>query len=73
MMKLTENQIIACNIIDVIINDMAQNKGDIALKLKAYEEFTRYKESNNRDDLKIMKKYIKSLYTLFKDAYDDWR
>lgn len=73
MMKLTENQIIACNIIDVIINDMAQNKGDIALKLKAYEEFTRYKKSNNRNDLKIMKKYIKSLYTLFKDAYDDWR
>ena len=45
-MKLTTNQIIACNIIDELIKARTQSKDDIILQLKSSEEFNNYCKSN---------------------------
>lgn len=74
-MKLTNNQIIACNIIDELIKARASNtqeKKDIILQLKAYEEFNNYCESNDRNDLTIMKDWTKQLCEIFRKAQEDW-
>lgn len=74
-MKLTNNQIIACNVIDELIKARASNtqeKKDIILQLKANEEFGNYCESNDRNDLTIMKDWTKQLYEIFKKAQEDW-
>lgn len=74
-MKLTTNQIIACNIIDELIKANASKKqstNDIILQLKVNEEFDNYCESNDRNDLTIMKDWTKQLYEIFKKAQEDW-
>lgn len=74
-MKLTTNQIIACNIIDELIRANASNKqskNDIILQLKANEEFNNYCKSNDRNDLTIMKDWTKQLCDIFNKAQEDW-
>jgi hypothetical protein len=74
-MKLTTNQIIACNIIDELIKARThglQSKDNIILQLKANEEFNNYCKSNDRNDLTIMKDWTKQLYEIFKKAQEDW-
>ena len=71
-MKLTTNQIIACNIIDELIRAKVQSKDDIILKLKASEEFNNYCKSNDRNDLTIMKDWTEQLYEIFRKAQEDW-
>ena len=74
-MKLTTNQIIACNIIDELIKSKAHNAqstNDIILQLKTSEEFNNYCESNDRNDLTIMKDWTKQLCEIFNKAQEDW-
>ena len=74
-MKLTTNQIIACNIIDELIRanvSNKQSKDDIILQLKANEEFNNYCKSNDRNDLTIMKDWTKQLCDIFNKAQEDW-
>lgn len=74
-MKLTTNQIIACNIIDELIkakSHNAQSKDDIILQLKASEEFNNYCKSNDRNDLTIMKYWTEQLCEIFRKAQEDW-
>ena len=71
-MKLTTNQIIACNIIDELIRARTQSKDDIILQLKASEEFNNYCKSNDRNDLTIMKDWTKQLCDIFNKAQEDW-
>ena len=74
-MKLTTNQIIACNIIDELIRAKArsaQSKEDIILQLKASEEFNNYCQSNDRNDLTIMKYWTEQLCEIFNKAQEDW-
>lgn len=74
-MKLTKNQVVACNIIDSMLHWMTENKqdsgADEALML-FIAQHAEYKQTKDRECLTVAKDYIWQLYEIFKLAKEEW-
>ena len=74
-MKLTKNQVVACNVIDNLLRWMAESEqdsgADEALML-FIAQHAEYKQTKDRECLTVAKDYIWQLYEIFKSAKEEW-
>ena len=74
-MKLTEMQIIACNIIDAIVEyeaNVKQNLDTISERFLFDQELQEYKKTGDREKLTICKRRLFELEEIFSQARKEW-
>ena len=73
-MKLTKNQIVACNVVDGILRWHSQNDIEGADHILAAHvmQHSEYVETGDRECLHIAKNYINQLYEIFRKAKEEW-
>ena len=78
--KLTETQVIACNMIDKL-NDRSKDFDNMSDKEQAAyiqyqfafgEELRKYKKTGDRKYLKLVKKDLEDVYNIVKKALEEW-
>ena len=74
-MKLTKLQIIACNIIDALVEHSANEKQDldsVSERFLLNQELQEYKQTEDREKLTICKRRLFELEEIFSQARKEW-